>query len=346
MASYYLPFFYCRVLRIEFNHSLIEYYTGIDGVLLNGIKVPIDQTVPKGAIQRKLETVHFKLPQKAPSESIEDFLKNDLSRFIVGFPSSSEKNNQTIPIIENEKTISDLPYEVLFDILSYLDLRSLYRVSQVAKIFQQIANDPLLYLNLNLKFYWNHANSSLVESLARRACLIRKLDMSCCGLFESITPKSFINFISTNGKSITHLRMNSSHFLNTSCLETVGKNCYNLKELSIKNLLNDCDFISLSLLTKLLVLDLSRTSINSVALLQVLKNNLNLEKLSVAFLSQSINLDEICSCIANYNRKIKNIDFWKAGNHLSSTGIRELSKCTLLEELDVGWCLREGKFQF
>jgi hypothetical protein len=219
-----------RVLRIEFNHSFIDYYTGIDGVLLAGIKwsapavkVNLEQAIIKGIIQKKLENVHFK-PQKAEPE----FIKNDLSKFIKNVSISSSEERAEHQIKKKEKSISDLPYEVLFTIMLSLDLRDLYRCSQVCKSFQQISRDPLLFFEVNLKFYWNLVNSSLISSLTRRCSLIRKLDASSCGYFDSIRASDFVNFICTNGRSLTHLRLNSSCFLNASCIEAIAMNCSNV----------------------------------------------------------------------------------------------------------------------
>jgi hypothetical protein len=77
-----------RVLRIEFNHNLLDYYTGIDAVLLTRIKwklrcaeTPEKLKPLKGTILQKLEIYDFQ-PQRGPPETIENFLKNDLNKFI------------------------------------------------------------------------------------------------------------------------------------------------------------------------------------------------------------------------------------------------------------------------
>ena len=328
-------------------------------MLLTGVKckLPVEkslseQAIMKGMIQKKLETVQFR-PQKTPSEAIEDFLKNDLNRFIehVGLSSyAKETNDKNVPLtivelqgMKKEKIISDVPYEILFNALSYLDLKSLYQCSQVCRSFRHLVTDPLLYVEINLKFYWYLANSCLMQTLTHRCNLIRKLDMSSCGYFGSIQPNDFINFIQANGKSLTHLRLNSSQFLNTSCLETISITCNNLQELSLRNYMNvttDRDFVSLNMLQKLEVLDLSRSGIDNVTLLNMLKNNPNLSHLSIAFSPPNLNMDDICFQISTFNLKMKSIDMWKCHN-LTASGVLALSECKLLEELDFGWCLRE-----
>lgn len=337
------------------NHSLIDYYTGIDSILLSGIKcVPpsllLKNTVIKGTIQTRLESVHFK-PQKAQSENMKEFLKKDLLKFMkdIDFASSSKESecgHLKHKVDEREKTtLSDLPYEVLFNIMMFLDLRSLYCCSSVCKSFQQIASDSLLYIEVNLKFYWNFVNPAFIESLTRRSSQIKSLDFSSCGFFDSITSKDFVNFIRVNGKTLRHLRLNTTSFLNTLCLETISINCSNLTELMMRNYINvttDRNFVSLQLLTELKVLDLEKTEIDSDTLLKILKNNPKLQRLNVAFSSQNVSMDEVCLQISVYNNLITSLDIWKS-HHLSpSIGLRALSKCLFLESLNLGWCLREA----
>lgn len=299
-------------------------------------------------IQQKLQAVEYN-PHKT-SEAIEDFLKNDLNKFIetVGLNSySKESEKSETPMVARsgtkEKNISDIPYEVLFNVMSFLDLRSLMQCSMVCSNFRQLVADPLLYVEVNLKFYWNLVNSAFLRVITPRCKLLRKLDLSSCGYFDSIKPADFVDFIRANGKSLTHLRLNSSQFLNTSCLESISITCNNLKELSMKNYMNvttDRDFASLALLTQLEVLDLERSGIGTLDLFQILKSNPNLRRINLAFASQTVLMDEICIQLSAFNPQIRSVDLWKCHN-LTAIGIRALSDCPHLEELDFGWCLRE-----
>lgn len=88
-----------KIIRIEFNHSNLEYFTEIDGVLLEGIKYDDDDyrkmqlqsldrsQTHKGPIQRKLEKCSFKtvLTSKQNQDQdqlLKDFLIKDLENFI------------------------------------------------------------------------------------------------------------------------------------------------------------------------------------------------------------------------------------------------------------------------
>lgn len=319
-------------------------------MLLTGIKWKLRLTESpeklkpvKGSILQKLEIFDFQ-PQSAQTETIEKFLKNDLNKFIekIGLnhsPNHSPLSNETR---NKEKCIDDVPYEVLFKIFSYLDLRSLCRVAQVCKTFQSITSDHRLYNEINLKFHWSLANSNLLDTLYNRCKVVRKLDMSSCGYFESIKGSDFLKFISKFGRGITHLKLNSTQFLNTSCLEGITRHCTNLTELSLRNyssVTTDRDFSSLLQLKNLEVLDMSRTSIDGGNLLSMLRNNQNLQVLKIGFASPLISMDDVCMVVPVFNPRIRVIDMWKSYS-MSNRGLRALSECAMLEDINLGWTLR------
>lgn len=182
----------------------MRYYTGIDGVLLSGIKCQPFEKRSLGQIQQKLEKVQFQFkPQKDPKMI-------DLSKFIKNVSSSSSSELEQVEVLKDEKSLSDLPYEILFKIFSFLDLRSIFRCSQVCSSFQQLSADPMLYLEVNLKFYWNFVDDSLIDSLSKRCSLVKKLDMSGCGMFGVVSSKTFNDFIKSNGNHLTHIRISVS----------------------------------------------------------------------------------------------------------------------------------------
>lgn len=96
------------------------------------------------------------------------------------------------------------------------------------------------------------------------------------------------------------------------------------------------------MLSQLERLDLFRSGIETAALINILKNNPNLLYLNLGFCSVTLNLDDICHQLKKTNRKIVAVDFWKC-HSLTANGIASLSECRELEEVDLGWCLREGE---
>jgi len=69
-------------------------------------------------------------------------------------------------------------------------------VGQVSRTFYDISTHPLLYAEISLKPYWHLANSELLCTLARRATMLRKLDLSWCGVFNTVSPTEFKKWVS------------------------------------------------------------------------------------------------------------------------------------------------------
>lgn len=121
-----LPAHPTKVLKIEFNHSLLDYFTSVDAILLKGVKCIVlseedffDITrLKKGPILQKLETVQFKpIQYEANQPSIGEFLKNDLNKFLVNYGLSNKNNNEINDVpasaaCDNSKSILDLPVSV------------------------------------------------------------------------------------------------------------------------------------------------------------------------------------------------------------------------------------------
>lgn len=333
-----------RILRLEFNHAKLDYFTELDALMLIGRKynvklmedVVIGSKDKRGVISKKLEKVKFK-PQVLENnlEVFSDFLKNDLEKFEeqAGLFPADKKNTQF--------TLNDLPSEILFNIFSYLDLISLFRVAEVSKNLYDSATDSLLYKEISLKPYWDCASSDLIETLTKRGRLMKKLDLSWTGLFNTISTKSFNELIGNCGINLTNLRLNSCSFLNVTSINEIGSICKNLKELSIRNFHGDnLNFHGLVFLRNLERLDLFRSVEDSNFILNILKNNPNMKHLNLGFCSLSVNMDQIAVHISKYNKQIISIDMWKS-HHLTSVGLKALSECHQLEEIDIGWCMRE-----
>lgn len=358
-----------RYIRLEFNHVRLQYSTQLDAVLLIGQKFvpcgapkgkhPLSPLIEKGPILKKLELEKFRPVVSADREAIlQEFLRTGLDEFVqelnqqqeertVGSQSESDSRSETPtdPSASiDELTLDHLPYEVLFKIMSFLDLKSLYRCGRVCRTFNQIvAVNSLLYSEVNLRPYWNCVSAPLLQSLKKRCAYTRKLDLSWCGMFNRLTSTDFKDFLSGFDRNLTHLRLDSCKFLTSnSCLEAIGSRCFeNLRELTLQNYHPETeDFSGLYYFRNLERLDLNRTTINTQSLLIVLARNEHLRHLNLAFCSLDVNMDDIALQISKYNRQLISLDMWKS-HSLTSLGLEALSKCTLLEEVDFGWCLRE-----
>lgn len=207
-----------------------------------------------------------------------------------------------------------------------------------------MGTDPTLYREINLRPYWNLINDSVIVTLTQRATQLRKLDLSWCGLFNSISPYRFKEFIKRCGSSLIQLRLNSCQFINVTCLEVVGQMCPNLQELALRNYSgNILNFHCVKNFRYLERLDLYRCNISSEILLMILKYNTNLKHLNLGIAPPHLSMDEVAIQISQSNLNLVSLDMWKS-HFLSSVGLKALANCEHLEEVDFGWCLRTEAF--
>ncbi|XP_061397926.1 F-box/LRR-repeat protein 4-like [Musca vetustissima] len=346
-----------KTIRLEFNHQRLHYYTEIDAVLMSGRKfnmgnlqtlLDFHERQRKGSILSKLQNMKFRPICKDNYQTrLQHFLDHDLDKFMSAVNEVQIKTtakDQEVTRV-SKVDLKDMPFDIVLKIFSYLDLISLFRVGQVSRFFYDVSTHPLLYSEINLKPYWHLASSELISTLAKRATVLKKLDMSWCGCtIQTVSPTEFKKFIQQRGDTLTHLRLNSSKFLNSSCIETIGIVCDNLKELSLRNcslsppLLN---FSCLANLKNLDRLDLFQTVIEQDLLLTMLESNPKLKHLNLAFCNVAVNMDDVAVHVSEYNKQLISLDMWKA-HYLSAHGLLALSKCHDLEEVDFGWCLREA----
>ncbi|XP_055526114.1 F-box/LRR-repeat protein 4 [Wyeomyia smithii] len=316
-----------RYIRLEFNNTQLEYFTQIDAILLVGQKNVLNKNPSLKKLQMfnlQTNTISTEEEQTSVSESM--------------------SSRSVTPTEEPRLSLDQMPYEILFKIMSFLDLRSLFRCGSVSRMFHEIvATNSLLYTTVNLRPYWNCASSATLRSLRGRCAYTKKLDLSWCGLFNAILPSEFKDFLAACGGNLTHLRVDSCKFItNESCLQAIAANCFeNLRELTLQNYTpQEEDFAALTHFRNLERLDLSRTTIDTLSLVRVLARNEQLLHLNIAFCSLDVSMDEVALQISKHNQKLISLDMWKS-HSLTSFGLEALAKCTELEEVDFGWCLRE-----
>uniref|UniRef100_A0A8D8FQ96 F-box/LRR-repeat protein 4 n=1 Tax=Culex pipiens TaxID=7175 RepID=A0A8D8FQ96_CULPI len=320
-----------RFIRFEFNHAQLEYSTQLDAILMLGQKF-----VPNVVPSKKQKF----LPKITVNQEV------ILQNYSPDLECTSQASSRSATPTESGLTLDQMPYDVLFNIMAHLDLRSLYRCGQVCRTLHHIvAVDSLLYAELNLKPYWACASSAMLQSLKKRCAFTKKLNLSWCGLFNKISVNEFKDFIAKCGPHLTHLRLDSCKFMTTgSCLETIGRYCPdNLTDLSLQNYQPQTrDFTALASLHHLERLNLNRTSIDTQSLLIVLARNPTLRHLNLAFCPLDVSMDDVALQIAKCNRgALVSLDMWKS-HSLTSVGLEALAAhCPKLEEVDFGWCLRE-----
>lgn len=249
----------------------------------------------------------------------------------------------------------------MLKILKNLDLRSLCRLCRVNKHFNNIARDALLYTCLNLKPYWYCLDTQALNNLAPRCQYLRQLDFSWCGNYNMFNYQNIVSFLNTCGSLLTHLRLNCCHIVNDIVIFEVSKICKNLKgecKLVTIQFTNDfCNIIGISIselclrncvgitnegfsklenLELLERLELYRTAIETPTLCSILRRNRRMRHLNVAGMHERLNMDEVAMELGNSCPYLESVDFWKAQT-FTPHGLRALSRCKNLREVDFGW---------
>ncbi|XP_076642325.1 F box and leucine-rich-repeat gene 4 isoform X2 [Halictus rubicundus] len=405
--------FKTKMIRLEFNHNLLDYYTELDAVLLIGTSELIVPNNPHNqnlndfleelgyleqnsedtynltpdylkanqdlAILKKTISKHCKLfksiivdniskgklvskvgqhfqsvpPLEEAFNSLQQFLQEDFPKLIRDIQYSKSNtlfgqdnsSNDSFPVQLSDSeyepcgSFSALPDETVLKILKNLDLRSLCSLCRVNKHFNNIARDALLYTSLNLKPYWYCLDTLALNGLASRCKYLQQLDLSWCGNYDMIKYQDFVTFIHTSGTLLTHLRLNCCQFVNDAVILEISKVCKNLKELCLRNCMEvkNEGFSKLENLELLERLELYRTNIGTSTLCSILKNNIQMRHLNLAGMHDRLNIDEVAVQLGNSCPYLESVDFWKAQT-LTPHGVRALSHCSNLREIDFGWC--------
>lgn len=328
------------LLRIEFDHRQLDYYTELDAILLIGT-----------VCRKKSSDVGF-ISSKIKGMTINTFNSevdiantlNSLSTLAQQFSALFEDINNEIEssssLVPSSGPFDQLPDETVLRIFCYLDLISLSRCARVNRHFNRLATDTLLYTELNLKPYWSCINSRALETLSTRCQHLQKLDLSWCGNYDLIHPNDLIKFIRECGKLLTIIRFNSCKYINDAIIIQISKTCRNLKELCLRNCFNITPdgFNSLSNISTLERLDFYRTYVESQPLLKILEASPKLQHINLGSCVRVSSMDIVAQGLGQYNRELISVDFWKTYS-LTPLGVRALSNCSKLEEIDLGWCL-------
>nr|CAD7571752.1 unnamed protein product [Timema californicum] len=306
-----------KVLRLEFSHAHLDYYTELDAVLLVGTKEAIyradDQPSSVGKLTSQIMqlNIHTIPPQVDIPSSISSFLDHQLPRLL---KVTEDLTVQTSDLIEDLpcNNFNCLPDEAIVKIFGYLDLLSLCKCSQVNRQFHRLAADSLLYTELNLKVIFR--TSALRPDREGRTKVVRSCEES--GVEDRTTRDRW---------------------------RKGGREKDQETELSLGNCLeiNEAGFWGVAELKCLERLDLYHTLITLEPLKALIVGSSHLVHINLGSCVQVSNMDEIAQALALHCRDLVSVDFWKTYS-LTPVGVRSLSMCSKLQEVDFGWCLGVG----
>ncbi|XP_073955874.1 F box and leucine-rich-repeat gene 4 isoform X2 [Choristoneura fumiferana] len=327
-----------RVLRLEFNHRLLPYYTELDAVLLKG-RQPASKSLVKNS-NLCSPSIFKKNTILEKGQLLEKIIASNLHESVVP-PKDfvlKEAHIDTGPVLGD---FERLPDETILCVMKYLDMQSLCRCAQVNRHFNRLASDAILYRSIDLRPYWHCVQSEVLATLSARCKFLQKLDLSWCGSHYMVHPNYVVNFLKDNGSELTHLRMNCCKFVNDDVLRAIVDTSTYLQELCLRSVEGCSDWLRLSQLTKLKRLDLYRTDITTTATVAIVLSNPDLQHLNVGSCKMISAMDEVALALGANCPNLISVDFWKSYS-LTPIGIRALGNCRNLQELDVGWCLQAG----
>ncbi|CAF1085061.1 unnamed protein product [Adineta steineri] len=230
-----------RLIRLEFDHSTANYYSEIDTVVLHGKISPTNSIV------------------------IEDTQHIPSSTTIIQENESEEKNYSA--------NLTKLPFDILFIICSYLDLRSLVRLSSTCHLLHRQCLDSLQFQSLNLQPYWNGITNYSIENFFRYHCTqTRYLSLAWT---KSIQCSSFNQLLNICSNNLVQLNLACCQYLTGQYIKIIVNYCPNIEILNLENCfsLNNLDFIPLKYLNHIRILNVYRTKIDYRTLLPFIDNN-------------------------------------------------------------------------
>ncbi|XP_041979217.1 F-box/LRR-repeat protein 4 [Aricia agestis] len=323
-----------RILRLEFNHRLLPYYTELDAIVLKGREPTVQ--VEKCSIQSPYKKIKLVVEKGTLLNKV---LASNLHEDILD-ASKVDKNG----IARAGPPLGDfqrLPDETILSVMKYLDMQSLCRCAQVNRHFRRMASDAILYRSIDLRPYWHCVRSQVLLTLSMRCKFLQKLDLSWCGSHCMVQPCFVVDFLKSSGSELTHLRMNCCKFVDNAVLRTIADVCTNLQELSLRSVVTCSEWSCVSRLSSLRRLDLYRTHVTTSAAVAIVWANPRLRHLNLGSCKMISAMDEVAMALGANCPDLVSVDFWKSYS-LTATGIRALGSCKELQELDVGWCLQAG----
>ncbi|CAF2074840.1 unnamed protein product [Rotaria magnacalcarata] len=269
-----------RLVRLEFDHSTASYYSEIDTVILSGKILPTDSVLNESNEQRE------------PS----------LTAII------DEQNKES----SSSMDLSKLPFDILFIICSYLDLRSLIRLSSTCQTLHNQCLHPLQFQSLNLQPYWNGLTNFTIENFFLRHCTrTRYISLAWS---KSLQCSSFNQLLNVCSNNLVQLNLACCQYLNGLYIKIIVNCCSNIEILNLENCisLSNVDFIPLKYLDRIRSLNVYRTKIDYRTLLPFIDNNKKyLEHINLGSCQKLSDTIGIIKLLFSRCTNLRSIDLWR-----------------------------------
>ena len=225
-----------RHVRLEFDHSTVDYYIEIDTVLLSSQVSP--ETIAAPISSKRAEIV--------------------------------DKHRCETP---SRPSLTDLPLDVLLLIGSLLDLRSLMHLSATCRYLRDPCLHFSQFHSVNLQPYWNRLTNASLENFFQHRCVqTRYLSLSWS---RSIGILPFNALLTACSDHLVQLNLACCQYLTGEHIQIVANTCRNLQILNLESCtsLSNIDFEPLSNLDQIRSLNLYRTHIDYRTLLPLINRN-------------------------------------------------------------------------
>ncbi|KAK3745545.1 hypothetical protein QZH41_012454 [Actinostola sp. cb2023] len=312
------------LLRFEFNHEHLDYYTEIDAVELMGNVV---NNVEDESQEHQDDT---SLNADMTTKLMKQLSLNDDGR-------SGEEDTE---VYSNNGFFDLLPSEVIHLIFLYLQFDDILRVAATCRLFFRHCYDPVWYKELDLQPYWSMTSDVTLEGLRNRCGNTEKLNLSWCGPYCAVSSLVFMQFLETSCQKLVCLRLSACKFVDNDAVRSIAKSCPQLQELDLSSCMYATNegFLHLKVLQNLTRLNFYRVNITDATLLEILWSSSGLKHLNIGACSLVNRCDDVLSCLRENCRDLISLDLWR-NISLTSEGISRLAEgCPLLEELEIGWC--------
>lgn len=235
--------FETRFFRVEFDHSSVRYYSEIDTIILCG------QTVKEISVEATVSVVQRKISTNSSK-----------------FDEDQDENLSRLSIVE-------LPFDILSLICSYLDLRSLVRLSATCRLLHAECLHSSQFRSINLQPYWNGLSNFAIEQFFVRNC--NQTQHLSLAWSRSIQYSSFSQLLNSTSTHLLQLNLSSCQYLTFNHISAIVEHCPKLEILSLDNCLslNNFDFVPLKNLNCLRSLNVYRTKIDYRTLLPLIESN-------------------------------------------------------------------------
>ncbi|XP_043498038.1 F-box/LRR-repeat protein 4 isoform X4 [Polistes fuscatus] len=324
--------FKTKMVRLEFNHDLLDYYTELDAVLLIGT---FELIMPRNHMYHQNlsnllqelgcngynnEDIYNLTPDYMKAKQDLSILKRMFCKYCILYNSKIMNNiskgklvttlgqhcHSVPPIEEAFNSLQEFLQEEFPKLIREMHLSSSSPICRIS-----LQNDKNIFSTLN------------------------NIDSRPCGSFSALPDETVLKILKNlDLKTLCRLCRVNRHFSNIArdALLYTSLNLkpywYCLNDHALKYLIPRCQY-------------LQRLDLSWCGNYNMISDRNFVDFIHSCGMHDRLNVDEIAIELGNSCLKLESVDFWKAQT-LTPHGVRALARCVNLREVDFGWCSGMG----